>query len=103
LKSFFLRQTLVISSCLITKIKNPSFTKNTIKKMKKILIVFVAGCIPALAAMNGAYAQSNNIPTENIRFNKGAASEKISSAVPGAINTRAAKHFSETYKNAAGA
>jgi hypothetical protein len=69
--------------------------------MKKIIFAFVAGCIPALAAMNGTYAQNGSTSKENIHFNKAAVSANVSAA-PGAINARAIKHFSQSYKNAGG-
>jgi hypothetical protein len=70
--------------------------------MKKILFAFVAGCIPALAAINGAYAQNSSTSKENIHFNRSAAFENVSMAAPGVINARAIKHLSQSYKNAAG-
>lgn len=73
--------------------------------MKKIIFAFVAGCIPALAVMNGAYAQksSNNISTKNdVSFNKAIIPGNVNTANPGAVNARALKHFSREHQNAAG-
>ena len=70
--------------------------------MKKIFFAFAAGCIPALAAMNGAYAQNSSTLKENIHFNKAAVSENVTASAPNAINARAIKHFYQSYKNAAG-
>ena len=71
--------------------------------MKKIFFAFVAGCIPALAATNGAYAQNSSKSEENIHFNKAAVSANVYNAAPAIINARAIKHLSQIYKNTAGA
>lgn len=70
--------------------------------MKKILFVLVAGCTPALASVNGAYAQTSSELNKNILFNKAAVSESIGAADPGTVNARAIRHLSQSYQNAGG-
>jgi hypothetical protein len=76
--------------------------------MKKFLFALLTGCIPALIATNGAYAQ-NLVNTEILEPQKNITA--IEKEVPpandkivgiGAISPKALKDFTKTYKNVIG-
>ncbi|MEP7107306.1 MAG: hypothetical protein ABI760_04975 [Ferruginibacter sp.] len=76
--------------------------------MKKFLFAFVAGCIPALVATNGAYAQ-NSVNPEILEPQKNVTTiEKVVTPVNdqivdmGAISPKILKDFTKTYKNVTG-
>lgn len=75
--------------------------------MKNFLIDFVAGCILALAAISGAYAQSSNniVSAEQfkkpLKINRSVLPAETNSAILDAsmVSAKALKDFKKSYKN----
>ncbi len=76
--------------------------------MKKVFFAFVAGCIPALATMNGTFAQNSMSPgflddsKPGIVFNRTLVPSNSEVADIAVENAKAKKNFSRTYKGVAG-